>query len=676
MSISKYMLNTYVDKRKLLFVILLSLILVIHEIPLQYVLASVKRDEVGEATGIAVYKGKAFPVNVTVEVREGLGYIKIVGVRYDRIFYESIKNAVYEASWILGKIPFEHNFTVYVSPRHEVSYLSGTSLSLAVYVATLSAFTGLEYNKSIILTGTINPDSTVGFVGYVGEKAVGAEKYNYSTFLYPSLQDKDYKVVKETIHMGPYVFLSHAVEVKPVEFNITSIKLIQVSNGLDAFLLGVRNYSVNLVKKPILKVNKTDEVIMEKAEVLRNYLRLIENRTNYMIGEINDLRVADNLYINMPLLDKWVGDRLENISLYLKSYKMMLDKGLLFAALDYITLAYGTCCETYYLLLMVLRPGEAPNYISVDYQSTESRIQTLLLRALENNINPDDILLLSEASRLFYDASRRSRIYLLGLSVINSNMFNSVSIKSSIARVLAEAKMKLTEAEPLILMTLSSHGNHTINMRRLIDNLMSYGDFLFKFSHDYSKDTRVISELIDMGGGYIWRSKNILKEMKSNNTLLAETSLDYILNSIGYSQLYFSLHPGFKGVAEERYKAVLKTFAYYLNSTGRSIPCIVQYMLEQVLIYKKYDSKLSFLERAIGYIKAYMTLTHLSNVSIINSLARNETRVSEVSRATQKTGAFELGLFRTQDVGIYAFTIFTVFFILITLGWLFRKRYS
>ncbi len=107
------------------------------------------------------------------------------GVTGDNLFYNSIEEACYIAVWILGEDLYSYDYDVYIMPElPNATSLMGPSLSLAVTLATLAELLGLKPRSDAMVTGMINPDGSVGFVGFVKEKAEAAERYGFSLFVY------------------------------------------------------------------------------------------------------------------------------------------------------------------------------------------------------------------------------------------------------------------------------------------------------------------------------------------------------------------------------------------------------------------------------------------------------------------------------------------------------------
>ncbi|MCS7369404.1 MAG: hypothetical protein NDF57_06820, partial [archaeon GBS-70-058] len=69
-----------------------------------------------------------------------------------------------------------------------VQVVDGPSAGAAITIAIISAVTGLKVNNTVYITGTINPDGSVGSVGGVLEKAIAAAKSGCKLFLVPKGQ--------------------------------------------------------------------------------------------------------------------------------------------------------------------------------------------------------------------------------------------------------------------------------------------------------------------------------------------------------------------------------------------------------------------------------------------------------------------------------------------------------
>lgn len=63
--------------------------------------------------------------------------------------------------------------------------IGGPSAGAATTIATIAALEGKTVRLDYVLTGTIEEDGSIGQVGGVFDKAVAAEKHNFTLFLVP-----------------------------------------------------------------------------------------------------------------------------------------------------------------------------------------------------------------------------------------------------------------------------------------------------------------------------------------------------------------------------------------------------------------------------------------------------------------------------------------------------------
>lgn len=95
--------------------------------------------------------------------------------------------AVITASLILGEDPSKYEFSFDVAGR-----IDGPSAGALMTAAVLAGYLGHEVNPEVTMTGTINPDGTVGPVGGIPHKIAGAAEAGKTVVLVPSGQRFDY----------------------------------------------------------------------------------------------------------------------------------------------------------------------------------------------------------------------------------------------------------------------------------------------------------------------------------------------------------------------------------------------------------------------------------------------------------------------------------------------------
>jgi uncharacterized protein len=77
---------------------------------------------------------------------------------------------------------------IYTIKAGDAQLIGGPSAGAALAIATIAAIEGKDINKSVEMTGTINPDGTIGQIGGVLEKAAACEQDGKQLFLVPKGQ--------------------------------------------------------------------------------------------------------------------------------------------------------------------------------------------------------------------------------------------------------------------------------------------------------------------------------------------------------------------------------------------------------------------------------------------------------------------------------------------------------
>ena len=113
----------------------------------------------------------------------------------------SARVAAITAAQLTGIDYFSRNYYIYVEAPSPI--VGGPSASAAMAVAIAAAILRVPINSSVIMTGMINPDGTVGPVGGIVYKLEAAKKAGAKLFLIPAGQRYDYRVVVRKESLGP-----------------------------------------------------------------------------------------------------------------------------------------------------------------------------------------------------------------------------------------------------------------------------------------------------------------------------------------------------------------------------------------------------------------------------------------------------------------------------------------
>ncbi len=118
------------------------------------------------------------------------------------------------------------------------SLIEGPSAGAAMTIVTIAALENRTLNESVMITGTINPDGTIGPVGEVMTKAKAAKNAGAELFLVPSGQGK-YSITKPVEKCSRIGFLTTCnIEYKTEKVDITEgagIEVREVDNIEEAF---------------------------------------------------------------------------------------------------------------------------------------------------------------------------------------------------------------------------------------------------------------------------------------------------------------------------------------------------------------------------------------------------------------------------------------------------------
>lgn len=117
-----------------------------------------------------------------------------------------------------------------------VQVVDGPSAGAAITIAIISAVTGLKVNNTVYITGTINPDGSVGSVGGVLEKAIAAAKSGCKLFLVPKGQ-------------------SNIPILKPIEKTIGNVKIITYQYTIINLESHLKNYGFQVKVVEVENIN-------------------------------------------------------------------------------------------------------------------------------------------------------------------------------------------------------------------------------------------------------------------------------------------------------------------------------------------------------------------------------------------------------------------------------------
>jgi len=120
-----------------------------------------------------------------VEARPGSGrtLVDINGI----LFFVDTQNSIQTARLVAANLTHANlsNIDLIYTVETNASVIEGPSAGTALTVSTIAALEGKQLNNSVMVTGTINTDGTVGPVGGIPAKAKAAKDIGAKIFLVP-----------------------------------------------------------------------------------------------------------------------------------------------------------------------------------------------------------------------------------------------------------------------------------------------------------------------------------------------------------------------------------------------------------------------------------------------------------------------------------------------------------
>jgi predicted S18 family serine protease len=121
-----------------------------------------------------------------VELREGSGRVLVNTVPYIGIDLQtSSRTAALVAENLTGAQLGNTDIIITIEAEESVEVVDGPSAGAAITIAIMAAINNQTLNQTVFITGTINPDGTIGMVGGLIEKAEAAASANATIFLVP-----------------------------------------------------------------------------------------------------------------------------------------------------------------------------------------------------------------------------------------------------------------------------------------------------------------------------------------------------------------------------------------------------------------------------------------------------------------------------------------------------------
>jgi uncharacterized protein len=173
-------------------------------------------------------EGNGVVVNLKVEAKPGQG--RVLTDINNLFFWIDTQNSIRIAQRVaqnITKTDLAEVDLIY-EVQTNASLIEGPSAGAALTVATVATLQNKAVDPEVMITGTVNPDGTIGPVGGIVEKAKAAKEIGAKLFLVPKDQSvqKIYTPVEKCDKIGPVEYCT--TQYKSEKINVTSSAGIEV----------------------------------------------------------------------------------------------------------------------------------------------------------------------------------------------------------------------------------------------------------------------------------------------------------------------------------------------------------------------------------------------------------------------------------------------------------------
>ena len=179
-------------------------------------------------------------LKITVEIRDGSGLVLVnTAVPTGVDFQTSARTAVNIAQKItnIDLTKKDVIFSIASENNQELQAVDGGSAGGAMTVLLMSDISGKPINNKILMTGTIQPDGSIGEIGGVAQKADAAGKYGAKIFLVPKGQAITQVQSCDEKREGVFIYRTCTMQEKPlspITENQYGMKVVEIDNITDA----------------------------------------------------------------------------------------------------------------------------------------------------------------------------------------------------------------------------------------------------------------------------------------------------------------------------------------------------------------------------------------------------------------------------------------------------------
>jgi len=228
-----------------------------------------------------------------VEIKEGTGHVYVDTWPLTKIDTQvSARIAKTVACDLLYLDCSEYDF--YYTIRSDAQIVGGPSGGAAMTIATLASLLDLEIDNNVLITGTINPDGSIGPVGGILEKAKAASKKG-RIFLIPYGEDYVEREKVKKISVGPITIEESEPErIKVSEYakKHWNLSVIEIKTIQEAF----KYFTGYELKEPELEFRKTEKYQKVMKKLADELIERAEKLKEECESKLNNSKISYSFY--------------------------------------------------------------------------------------------------------------------------------------------------------------------------------------------------------------------------------------------------------------------------------------------------------------------------------------------------------------------------------------------
>lgn len=129
--------------------------------------------------------GEVISLRVTLIGEENSVSVDLSYVTYGENIQKSARDAVAAVAFLENEKSLEIGVQIRVGSPEEVARVDGPSAGAAMAIAIFARLHDKQIDNGVLITGTIRPNATIGWVGSVEEKAIAARDWGARLLLVP-----------------------------------------------------------------------------------------------------------------------------------------------------------------------------------------------------------------------------------------------------------------------------------------------------------------------------------------------------------------------------------------------------------------------------------------------------------------------------------------------------------